>query len=214
MVSVETNGIAKKGQLGEISVRPRRCGPDGWLYAECVGVFGGAGSLRRWRAAATAETEERQALAIAPSPWSGRRLTSNSISAARRSLARTSIGLSSGAELSAACAARSRRQLRQKRPSSQRSQVSGSSTRLPSIWLIETPHWSQLHFFEVGFAVAVLMRPPLPYCDGVAAVASGRRRSCRCRCHLSWCWCSSAESRPRRSRFRRSRRDGRARTRG
>ena len=38
-------------------------------------------------AAATAETEERQALAIAPSPWSGRRLTSNSISAARRSFA-------------------------------------------------------------------------------------------------------------------------------
>ena len=106
---------------------------------------GAAGSFRRRRAAATAETEERQVFAIAPSVWLGRRLTSNSIRAARRSCARV-CRESSEAVSSAAWAARSRRQSRQNVPSWERVQASGSATRLPSMRLTLTPQASQIHF--------------------------------------------------------------------
>src|SRR5882757_154989 len=117
----------------------------------------------RRRAAATAATEERQALAISPSPWAGRRRTSNSIRAERRSFARSSSPLSWGAASRAAWAARSRLQIRQKVPSRLLVQLSGSCTFSPPIRPTETPQLSQVQRLASLLLVAVaLTRPPPP----------------------------------------------------
>jgi hypothetical protein len=86
---------------------------------------------------------------MVPSAISGVRLTSNSISAARRSFARASTGLSLGAASSAASAARSRLQTRQKWPSAELVQVAGSRVGSPSAWLALTPQPSQVHFLAL-----------------------------------------------------------------
>ena len=63
-------------------------------------------------------------------------------------------------------------------PSLLRSQVSGKSTRWPSMRLTETPHSSQVHFFAVLAAVAVLMRPPSLAATAPAPAFLGRRSRC------------------------------------
>lgn len=81
-----------------------------------------------------------------PSGWSGTRVTSNSIKAARRNFARAETELSSGAASSAASAARARLQTRQKTPSLVRAQVCGRGTGLWSMRPVLTPQLSQIHF--------------------------------------------------------------------
>jgi hypothetical protein len=97
----------------------------------------------------TAVTEERHALAIAPSVWLGVRLTSNSIRAVRRSFARDSRELSLGAAWSAASAARSRRHTRQSWPPFAFAQESGSGVGAPSIRPADTPQPSHVHLLAL-----------------------------------------------------------------
>jgi hypothetical protein len=98
---------------------------------------------------ATTDTEVRQALAIAPSVWSGVRQTSNSIRAVRPSPARTASELSLGADSTAVLAARSRLQTRQNRPSAELAQVLGSGVASPSSRAVDMPHLSHFHFLIV-----------------------------------------------------------------
>jgi hypothetical protein len=96
------------------------------------------------------EADVRHAFAIEPSERSGIRRTSNSIKPLRRSFTRVSRSLSLGAASSAASPARSRLQVRQKFPSAELTQLSGSGAGRPSIRLAETPHSSQVHLRAEG----------------------------------------------------------------